>query len=124
MKKATTTGANLARRAFLALLLPVCLLAAEKKPDKEKKLVAVIAGTTFRDPGFAIPGVAIELVEIRTDGKKPKSRKTFSDARGEFAFLVPAIEQKYKVKASAKGLQPEEKKPPPSPEHASTSSSR
>jgi len=105
-KRKTKTGGDTARRAFLALLVPT-LLAAEKK--KEKKLAAVIAGTVFRDPGFAVTGAAIELIEIRTDGKKGKTQKTATDGRGEFAFAVPAEERKYKVKASAKGLQAEEK---------------
>lgn len=110
-KKTTTkTGANAIRRSILAALVSLGLIGAEKKkPEKEKKLSAVIAGTVFRDPGFAIAGAEIELIEIRADGKKAKSRKTVTDGRGEFAFPVPAIEQKYKVKASAKGLQPEEK---------------
>ena len=81
--------------------------ACEKK--QEKKLAAVIAGTVFRDPGFAITGAEIELLEFRSDGKKAKPRKTITDARGEFAFSVPPLDRKYKVKASAKGLQTEEK---------------
>jgi hypothetical protein len=105
-KKKTKIGAKLARRGFLALLVPA-LAAADKK--REKKLAAVIAGTVFREPGFAVSGALIELTEIRTDGKKAKSQKTATDSRGEFAFPVPAEERKYKVKATAKGLQTEEK---------------
>lgn len=106
-KTTKKTGTNLARRALLVLLLSAGLLAADKK--QEKKLTAVIAGTVFRDPGFAVAGAEIELLELRADGKKAKPRKTVTDARGEFAFSVPPVEQKYKVKASAKGLQSEEK---------------
>ena len=92
------------------MLLPAGLFAAaKKKPVQEKKLAAVIAGTVFRDPGFALRGVEIELIEIRADGKKTKPRKTVTDSRGEFVFAVPPVELKYKVKASAKGLQSEEK---------------
>lgn len=90
------------------LLLPAALRGAGQK-KQDKKLSAVIAGTVFRDPGFALAGVDIEMLEIRADGEKPKSRKTMTDARGEFAFTVPPVEQKYKVKASIKGLQSEEK---------------
>jgi hypothetical protein len=111
LKRTKTTkkiGINPARRAILSLLLPAALAGADKK-KQEKKLAAVIAGTVFRDPGFAVAGAEIELVEIRVDGKKPKPRKTVTDARGEFAFSVPPVEQKYKVKASVKGLQPEDK---------------
>jgi len=107
-KTTKKTGINPARRVFLSLLLPAALAGADKK-KQEKKLAAVIAGTVFRDPGFALAGAEIELVEIRDDGKKPKPRKTLTDARGEFAFSVPPIEQKYKVKATVKGLQSDEK---------------
>ncbi|MFN0105036.1 MAG: carboxypeptidase-like regulatory domain-containing protein [Bryobacteraceae bacterium] len=106
-KKPTKIGASTARRTALVLLLTAGLAAADKK--KGKKLAAVIAGTVFRDPGFAVAGAAIELIEVRTDGKKARSRKSITDGRGEFAFQVPPAEQRYKVKASAKGLLPEEK---------------
>lgn len=107
-RKTTTSGANAARRAIL--FLPAALFAAgKKKKEPEKKLAAVIAGTVFREPGFAVAGAEVELVEVRTDSKKAKSRKAVTDGRGEFAFSVPPEERKYKVKASAKGLQPEEK---------------
>jgi hypothetical protein len=111
LKRKKTTkriGTSLARRAFLHLLPAAALPAADKK-KKEKKLAAVIAGTVFRDPGFAVAGAEIELIEVRSDGKKAKSRKSLTDARGEFAFPVAPVEQKYKVKASARGLQTEEK---------------
>ncbi|MBL8237669.1 MAG: carboxypeptidase regulatory-like domain-containing protein [Bryobacterales bacterium] len=104
------TGGSNSRRCFLGGLLSFSLFGAEKKkPEKEKKLSAVIAGTVFRDPGFAVSGAEIELMEVRADGKRGKSRRAVTDGRGEFAFAVPAVEQKYKVKASARGLQPEEK---------------
>lgn len=111
--RTTTTGIKLSRRALFArslplLLVPAGLPAADKK-EKEKKLAAVIAGTVFRDPGFAVAGASVELIEIRADGKKAKSRKIFTDGRGEFAFPVPPQEMKYKVKASARGLEPAEK---------------
>jgi hypothetical protein len=107
-RKTTTSGGSVFRRAFL--FLPVALVAADKKKkEPEKKLIAVIAGTVFRDPGFAVGGAEVELIEVRTDGKKPKIRKSVTDGRGEFAFPVPPEEKKYKVKASARGLQPEEK---------------
>lgn len=108
-KRTTKTGTN-SRRALLSLLLPAALFAADKKkPEKEKKLAAVIAGTVFRDPGFAVAGAEVELIEIRSGGKKPKPRKTTTDGRGEFAFSVPAEDLRYKVKVSARGLQSEEK---------------
>lgn len=109
----TTTTIGGRRRIFALLLAPVCF-AADKKP-KPKPMRSVIAGTVFRDPGFAVPGAEIELIEIRSDGKKVKPLKTVTDGRGEFAFTVPPVEAKYRVKASAKGLQPEEKETSSSP---------
>jgi Carboxypeptidase regulatory-like domain len=112
-RKTTTSGVSLFRRSILilpAVLLPAGLGAADKKKkEPEKKLSAVIAGTVFRDPGFAVGGAEVELIEVRADGKKPKVRKAVTDGRGEFAFVVPPEEKKYKVKATARGLQPEEK---------------
>jgi len=105
----TTIGG---RRRALALLAGPLVFAADKKP---KQVRSVIAGTVFRDPGFAVPGAEIEMIEVRTDGKKAKPLKTVTDGRGEFAFTVPPVEAKYRVKASAKGLQPEEKETTSSP---------
>jgi hypothetical protein len=107
----TTIGA---RRRAIALLVAPLAFAAGKKP-KPKQLRSVIAGTVFRDPGFAVPGAEIEMIEIRTDGKKGKPFKTVTDGRGEFAFTVPPVESKYRVKATAKGLQTEEKETISSP---------
>jgi hypothetical protein len=112
LKRKKTTrkiGINPARRNLLLFLLPAALRAAEKKKQEEKRLAAVVAGTVFRDPGFAVRGAEIELIEVRADGKTSKPRKSVTDGRGEFAFSVPPIEQKFKVKASAKGLLSEEK---------------
>lgn len=109
----TTTTIGASRRALL--VLPAALaFAADKKP-KPKQLRSVIAGTVFRDPGFAVPGAEIEMIEIRTDGKKGKTFRTVTDGRGEFAFTVPPVETKYRVKATARGLQTEEKETASSP---------
>lgn len=86
----------------------ILALPAAGWPEKEKSY-SVIAGSVFRDPGFSLPGVAIELIEVRSDGKKPKVQKAVTDSRGEFAFRMPAQETKFKVRAAAKGLQKEEK---------------
>jgi len=107
-RKTTTTGSRHLRRTLFFALLAAGLCAGAEKEEK-KKVVAVIAGTVFRDPGFAVPGAQVELLEVRADGKKGKSRKAVTDGRGEFAFVLPPVEQKFKVKASVKGLQAEEK---------------
>lgn len=84
---------------------------AQQKPkekpakDKSKKSFAVIAGTVFRDPGFAFPGVAI-LLEPAPEGKtsvKVKKMDAVTDSRGEFAFRVPAAAMRYNLTIQATG---------------------
>ncbi len=81
------------------------LSAADARPK------AVIAGTVFRDPGFAFPRVEVTLspLELPSGVKKFKPLRLFSDARGEFAFYVPAGEARYRISAAAAGFSPEEK---------------
>lgn len=78
----------------------------QKPPkDKDKKAHALIAGTVFRDPGFAFPGVAV-LLEPAPEGKtSPKVKKMdlVSDSRGEFAFRVPPVAMRYNLTFQAVG---------------------
>lgn len=89
------------------LLLCLCGVSAEG----EQKSYAVVAGTVFREPGFTLPGAEVVL---RTTVSPPgvKSKKplaTRSDARGEFAFHVPAAKAEYSVVVKADGFLGEEK---------------
>jgi len=72
---------------------------------------AVIAGTVFRDPGFALGGAEVTLAaRTQPEGaKKFKPRKIRSDARGEFAFYVPAAKASYVLSVKAEGLESQEK---------------
>jgi len=102
------SGNLLTRRQALTapLLLAASSAAAGKK--KEPQSFGVIAGTVFRETGFSFAGV--ELVVVwEVDGKKKKEWKGRSDARGEFAFRVPAAEGKYIVRVKAEGHAPVEK---------------
>ncbi|BDC49925.1 hypothetical protein F183_A22410 [Bryobacterales bacterium F-183] len=78
--------------------------AAKKK--KTADLYAIVGGTVFRDPGFALRGaeVTIEPEQEVVNGSKLKAQKAVSDARGEFAFRVAPIAAKYRVTAKAQGL--------------------
>jgi len=89
----------------LAVLLVCGLLssAAGKKPEP----YAVVAGTVFREDGFSLPGASVTL--LPKDAPKGKKLEAVSDARGEFAFRVPAGVATYIVKAVRKGFQPAEK---------------
>jgi hypothetical protein len=68
----------------------------------------VIAGSVFRDPGFALPEATVTLVR-RDDPKHKKLAEESTTYRGEFVFHVPATPAVYVVKASAKGYSPVEK---------------
>ncbi len=92
-------GSKLAA-AFCALLL---LTAAQKNDGRH----AVVAGTVFRESGFSLPGATVTLGV--KDAPKVKKLQSLSDARGEFAFRVPAEAAVYVVRASLKGFQPVEK---------------
>jgi len=63
-----------------------------------------VAGTVYRDPGFAQPGATVSLIAKIGPGKKLQQQ--FSDAQGEFAFRVPPGPQTYNVTATLKGFKP------------------
>ena len=64
---------------------------------------AVIAGTVFRDPGFAQPGASVFLTLKSAPAKK--LQRQISSPRGEFTFRVPAGPNRYLVTATLKGFQ-------------------
>ncbi len=94
--------------SLLALFL--CLALSPGRAE-QKSEPAVIAGTVFRDPGFAFPGAEVELVLLSPAAgrRKPKPVSTRANSRGEFAFQVPPDEAEYRVTARARGFAPEAK---------------
>ena len=84
--------------------------AAGKKADPES--YAVVAGTVFRDPGFALPNATVTLTPAPSQAApsvKIKKQQTVSNARGEFVFRIPPVSMHYTVRAAAKGYRDEEK---------------
>ena len=107
-RKGTRTGS---RRGFLAAaFLGAPTVFGEKKPGKGKSepRSAAIAGTVFRDPGFALPGAEVILTP-EEPGAKAKPLKTVSDSRGEYAFHVPPGPARYTVSVKAAGHVPQSK---------------
>jgi hypothetical protein len=105
------TGAS---RLLSALVLAASLACAPglfQSAAAADKPQAVIAGTIFRDPGFAFPRVELTLTAITLPPgvKKLKPMKTASDIRGEYSFRVPAGSALYKVVASAPGFAAEQR---------------
>ena len=95
-------------RSAIVLFLPaLALLGARHLPAQGVKPKgephAVIAGTVFRDPGFAQPGASVVLALKNTPAKKLQQQ--ISSPRGEFSFHVPASPQTYLVTATLKGFQ-------------------
>jgi len=94
--------------ALLALAL-LCLgsLAAREKP----KAYAVIAGTVFREPGFALPDAEVTLrATVPPPGVKHLKPQTLrANGRGEYAFHVPAGKGEYVISVKADGFAGDEK---------------
>jgi hypothetical protein len=73
----------------------------------DQKAMAMIAGTVFRDSGFALPR-AVVTVRGQERGKK-KEWKGVADGRGEFFVRVPAGPADYNVFVTAEGYRTYEK---------------
>ena len=94
--------------ALIAVLSPA--QAARKKADPDS--YAVVSGTVFRDPGFALPNATVTLTPAPSQPVPPaklKKQQTVCNARGEFVFRVPPVSMHYTVRAAAKGYRDDEK---------------
>ena len=106
MKKRKRSINTFLRFATLAGVCAALLAAGDKKKSNDPD--TVIAGTVFRDPGYALPEATVTLVR-RDDPKHKKLVEVGTNMRGEFVIHVPATPDVYVVKASAKGFRAEEK---------------
>lgn len=112
---------GLGRRAAAYLVTFTILTAApaplrgtdSKHKDKPGKSYSIVAGTVFRDPGFALAGARITMTpapDANSPAKtKTKKSKAISDSRGEFAFRVPAVAMRYMISVEADGYAPQQK---------------
>jgi hypothetical protein len=116
--KRTRTKTTIGVRAFAAVQVLAAVLAGgqpesarDKGKQQESGAFAIIAGTVFRESGFSLPGAEVTLTqEPGDDGRKlAKAQRQTTDARGEFAFRVPAERARYRVTASAKRFEKQEK---------------
>ena len=89
------------RRISKVLLLPALLCVAGVSGQVAKPY-AVVAGTVFRDPGFAQPGASVTLALKAAPAKKLQQQA--SSPRGEFAFRVAPGPDTYLVTATLKGF--------------------
>lgn len=97
----------------LVLLLIAFLPQAEAGKKKEAaESYAIVSGTVFRDPGFALADAIVTLAPdpaAPAPAVKAKKAQTTCNFRGEFVFRVPPANARYIVKATAKGYHEEEK---------------
>ena len=103
----TRTRTEGLRRAPALILATACLATAAPalaQGGKKNAPYAVVAGTVFRDPGFAQPGATVVLT--RKDDPTFKKQEAASDSRGDFAFRVPPGPGAYVVRAALKGFKP------------------
>lgn len=107
----TALGIVLALFAIFSGMAAAGVYFGEKQ--KESAPDAVIVGTVFRDPGFALPGAAVTLTPdpepSQPSPKKVKKQRTTTSPRGEFVFHVPAEPMRYTISASASGFKSEQK---------------
>jgi hypothetical protein len=96
------------RAALLALVGVGATLAAAGAKKRDAGPFAIVAGTVFRDPGFALPDAKVTLMQ-RGDPKARKLQEAISSPHGEFSFRVPPEPAAYVVRAAARGYQPAEK---------------
>jgi hypothetical protein len=82
--------------------------ASAKDRDKVREApapYAVLAGTAFRPPGFALPGAKVRITpeSPESSGTRLKAAEAVTSPRGEFAFRVPAVPAKWLVRVESNG---------------------
>ena len=112
--KRMTTKKKRTRRIRLSVLVAACaaLLGVAAQPaaaqkGKAAEPFAVVGGSVFREPGYALPEAKVVLA--LKDSPKGKKLETFTSPRGEFTFRVPPAPATYVVRVTCKGFHPEEK---------------
>ena len=106
----TRIGASFAAPALAVLILfPEPGLARKSKGTAEP--FAVIAGTVYRPPGFAIPGaeVTVSSEPEAENQKRAKKMKLLTDSRGEFSVRLPTVPMRYRVDVQMNGYQSQQK---------------
>ncbi len=109
-KRRTRIGSSARFLLLAGLVLPMSPAALPHPAGAEKHAAnsayVLVAGTVFRDPGFALPGaeVAVSTVLPPDSHQKAKKWKAISDNRGEFALRLPPGSVQYTVSVTCKGF--------------------
>jgi len=90
--------------------VPFAFGAKKEKRKEASEPFALIAGTVYRPPGFALSGVAVVVApETESNNDKLKKAETVTNTRGEFAVRVPPVPAKWRVDVKMNGYRPEQK---------------
>ena len=97
--------------AAIALSSGFTLLAKKQKQAEPPAAYALLAGTVYRPPGFALPGVTVLVtpLEPEVNGAKLKKSQVVTDARGEWTVRVPPVPAKWRVDVKVNGYRPEQR---------------
>lgn len=92
-------------------LAPGSVWAEKSHAKKGAEPFAVIAGTVFRSPGFAVAEAEVVITpEAASVGEvKLKKVKVLTNGRGEFATHVPPVPMRYNVDVKISGYEPQQK---------------
>jgi hypothetical protein len=109
--KPKTSGSSL---LALAIALVCCcspVLAEKKVKPGQTEAYALLAGTVYRPPGFALAGVElkIEPEQSESNGVRLKRLEAVTDARGEWSVRVPSVPAKWRVDVKVNGYRPEQR---------------
>jgi hypothetical protein len=102
----TRTGSRLLAILLLCAGVSVC---APKKEKPETAPYALLAGTVYRPPGFALRGVkvSVEPEQSESNGVKLKKSEAVTDSRGEWTVRVPPVPAKWRINVKVNGYRPE-----------------
>ena len=68
--KTTRTGSKLvAVAAAIVLSAPLAIVVQKRKSERPRLLLALIAGTVYRPPGFALPGVEVIVAPEQAEAR-------------------------------------------------------
>lgn len=108
----TRIGSKLCALLICFLLCVPALIAAKKEKRKEAaQPFALIAGTVYRPPGFALAGAGVVIEPISSEAPDVKLKKieAVTDARGEWAVRIPPVPATWRVGVKMNGYRPEQR---------------
>src|SRR5208282_1076722 len=81
-RKRKTRMSGSSRAVIVAILAAGAMFSATGAKKHDSGTYGIVAGTVFRDPGFALPDAKVELLQ-RVDSKTRKLQQAVSSPHGE-----------------------------------------